>query len=145
MTTARYTITTNENHDPEDAPYIALFVKDVEAASMNTDFIFIETMSRSWSVGNALSELLAIEVDCQRIFEPHFGVLDADYTVECMLVGDTELGMLPAASGRRFFVNASSATIEIGDATMATKDRELVRQAIDEANREPSTRPPAFN
>lgn len=83
MTTARYTITTTEDHGHEESPHVSLLVKNVEDVNMNTDFIFIETLSRAWSVGNALSELLEIEVDLKRIFEPHFGVVDTDYTVEC--------------------------------------------------------------
>jgi hypothetical protein len=144
MTTARYTITTDQDHGDENVQKFSLLVKNIEDTSLNTDFIFIETMSRARSVGNAICELLAIEVDHKRIFEPHLGVVYPDYTVDCALVGDMEIGTLPPASDRLFSVNTSSRTIEIGDGTTASKDRDVVRLALEQADGGQSPRSPSF-
>lgn len=53
---------------------------------MDVDGLFVEVMSNTQSLGNAIQELLAFEVDGRRVFEPHLGVEDVDHSVECMLL-----------------------------------------------------------
>ena len=142
MTTARYLITSNDSFD--DAPYIVLYVQDREALATNPDFVFVDTMSRCSRLGNALSDLLGIEIDGKRIFEPHLGYVEFDYSVECMFAGETELGALPPTDRRLFSVNTDSRTVGIGDGNTARLDRDCVQTAVLDIRHERTTRFPTL-
>jgi hypothetical protein len=99
-------------------------------------------MSRCARLGNALSDLLAVEIDGKPVFEPHLGHVQCDYSVECTLAGSTEPGALPPSDRRLFSVNTDSKTVDIGDGNTARLVRDCVETAVLDIRHERPTRFP---
>lgn len=121
MTTVSYIIAAAEHENMD--PHIILVVENRESLNVDSDKLFFDAMTRSGELGQALQRLLsATRVDGRPVFRPHIRNVASDYQVECVLLGDCEVGMLPPMDTRMFSVHWDGLTAQMGDAIQVMQD-----------------------
>jgi hypothetical protein len=121
MTTVSYLISSAEHETME--PHIILVVENHENLDVDSDKLFFDAMTRSGELGQALQRLLsATRVDGRPVFRPHIRNVTSDYQVECVLLGDCDVGMLPPMDTRMFSVHQDGLTAQLGDAIQVLQD-----------------------
>lgn len=131
MTTVSYLITAAEGENLQ--PYLSLIVENQEAIAADTDKAFLGIMCRNTTLASAIRQLMDFTSDGVSVFVPHIRNVDADYIIECALVGEAAIGCLPSAEDRLFTAHLGETSADIGNGVSAVAegvDRESIQKTL---------------